>query len=233
MSWKPLSIVRSSGCSGTSRHVAETLRIRHGSRLSLIAETAGRIANVPSIAGPLPRLHGLLLSLTSPLWAACTGGQGTVPYEQNTQQSPAFGFRTLAQFGQSKKYWQASVGIVSSASCPQFGQVITEFSSIKTPSLLSAERESLGRRSRSARREHPARPPGSRAPARSEPAVRPSPAASPTRGSSAAARRHAKRMNRRDCRDRQVLLRRRPMQRPASSCVSVKRRHDEPDIRCS
>ena len=34
----------------------------------------------------------------SPVWI---GGQGTVPYEQNTQQSPGFGFRTAPQSLQS------------------------------------------------------------------------------------------------------------------------------------
>ncbi len=29
--------------------------------------------------------------------AACTGGQGTVPYEQNTQQSPGFGLSSAPQ----------------------------------------------------------------------------------------------------------------------------------------
>jgi len=33
--------------------------------------------------------------------AACTGGQTTDPYEQNTQQSPAFGLSTTPQLMQS------------------------------------------------------------------------------------------------------------------------------------
>jgi len=59
---------------------------------------------------------------------ACIGGQGTLPYEQKTQQSPGRGLRTAPQDGQSWKYRQASVGIVSSVDCPQAGQVSTEVS---------------------------------------------------------------------------------------------------------
>ena len=55
-----------------------------------------------------------------PCW---TGGHGTEPYEQNTQQSPAFGLTTAAHAGQSRKNWQASVGIVIVLTCPQCGQV--------------------------------------------------------------------------------------------------------------
>jgi hypothetical protein len=55
-----------------------------------------------------------------PCW---TGGHGTEPYEQNTQQSPAFGLNTAAQAGQSRKNWQALVGIVMVVHCPQCGQV--------------------------------------------------------------------------------------------------------------
>jgi hypothetical protein len=36
-----------------------------------------------------------------------------VPKEQNTQQSPAFGFSRLSHPLQSWKNWQASVGMVS------------------------------------------------------------------------------------------------------------------------
>ena len=50
----------------------------------------------------------------------------------------------------------------------------------------------FGHRSRSVRREHPAPPPISPAPARSEPAVLPNPAASPIRAPSAAVRRRAR-----------------------------------------
>jgi hypothetical protein len=43
----------------------------------------------------------------------CRGGHGVSPYEQNTQQSPAFGASTSPHAGQSKKNWQASVGIMA------------------------------------------------------------------------------------------------------------------------
>lgn len=43
----------------------------------------------------------------------CIGGQGTSPYEQNTQQSPCLGFATALQEGHSQKYWHESVCIVS------------------------------------------------------------------------------------------------------------------------
>jgi hypothetical protein len=55
-----------------------------------------------------------------PCW---TGGHGTEPSEQNTQQSPAFGLNTAAHAGQSRKNWQALVGIVMVVHCPQCGQV--------------------------------------------------------------------------------------------------------------
>jgi hypothetical protein len=56
----------------------------------------------------------------------CTGGQGTVPYEQNTQQSPGFGRITVLQAVHAQKYTQASVGIGASRAVPQCGHVITD-----------------------------------------------------------------------------------------------------------
>ena len=41
------------------------------------------------------------------------GGHLTVPYEQNTQQSPGLGFSVAPHFVQSKKKMHASVGMVS------------------------------------------------------------------------------------------------------------------------
>jgi hypothetical protein len=49
-------------------------------------------------------------SSACPCWM---GGQGTVPYEQNTQQSPGFGLSSVWHAGHRWKYWQAFVGIVS------------------------------------------------------------------------------------------------------------------------
>ena len=46
---------------------------------------------------------------------SCTGGQGTEPNEQNTQQSPAFGRSVAPQPGQSKNTTQAFSGMASSA----------------------------------------------------------------------------------------------------------------------
>lgn len=46
-------------------------------------------------------------------FCCCTGGHGTLPQEQNTQQSPDLGCNNLPQPGQSWKYWHASVGMVS------------------------------------------------------------------------------------------------------------------------
>ena len=51
------------------------------------------------------------------------GGHGTLPQEQNTQQSPGLGCNNLPQPGQSWKNWQASVGMVSVTWWPQCGQV--------------------------------------------------------------------------------------------------------------
>jgi hypothetical protein len=47
------------------------------------------------------------------LFCCCTGGHGTLPQEQNTQQSPDLRCNNLPQPGQSGKYWHASVGMVS------------------------------------------------------------------------------------------------------------------------
>lgn len=55
--------------------------------------------------------------------SACTGGQGTSPYEQNTQQSPGLGLSSAPQAGQSWKNRQASVGMVSTDRCPHCGHV--------------------------------------------------------------------------------------------------------------
>lgn len=48
-------------------------------------------------------------------FCCCTGGHGTLPQEQNTQQSPGLGRSSSPQAGQSWKNWQASVGMVSVA----------------------------------------------------------------------------------------------------------------------
>ena len=48
--------------------------------------------------------------------ASCTGGQGTEPYEQNTQQSPAFGRSTTPQPPHAWKNTHASVGMSSDSS---------------------------------------------------------------------------------------------------------------------
>jgi hypothetical protein len=49
-------------------------------------------------------------------------GQGRLPYEQNTQQSPGSGRRVFWQTGQTNTTWQESVGIVAGSTCPQCGQ---------------------------------------------------------------------------------------------------------------
>ena len=54
---------------------------------------------------------------------SCTGGHGTVPYEQNTQQSPGLGLSNSPHVLQTYKKMQASVGMVSAAWCPQCGHV--------------------------------------------------------------------------------------------------------------
>ena len=51
----------------------------------------------------------------APSWI---GGHGTVPYEQYTQQSPCFGFKTSPQPLQSQNHWHESVGMVSVSLCP-------------------------------------------------------------------------------------------------------------------
>ena len=65
-----------------------------------------------------------------PARSSWMGGQGIVPKEQNTQQSPAFGFNSAPQPLQSYKNWQESVGIVSVARWPHSGQVIVDRNSV-------------------------------------------------------------------------------------------------------
>jgi hypothetical protein len=60
---------------------------------------------------------------------ACIGGHLRVPKEQNTQQSPGFGRRTVLQPSHSYKYWHASSGITSSFEWPQRGHVSTDWRS--------------------------------------------------------------------------------------------------------
>lgn len=61
---------------------------------------------------------------SQPLPPAWTGGQGTLPHEQKTQQSPGFGFNSAPQAGHSQKNWQASVGMRARVAVPHCGQVI-------------------------------------------------------------------------------------------------------------
>jgi hypothetical protein len=49
----------------------------------------------------------------------CTGGHFTDPYEQKTQQSPAFGRSMAWHPAHWWKYTQASVGITSTDTNPQ------------------------------------------------------------------------------------------------------------------
>ena len=57
-------------------------------------------------------------------------GQGMVPYEQKTQQSPGFGRSTAPHAGQSQKNWQLSVGMAASVTAPHPGHVMVETSAI-------------------------------------------------------------------------------------------------------
>jgi hypothetical protein len=68
--------------------------------------------------------------------ASRTGGHGTSPQEQNTQQSPALGFNSAPQPLHRKKNWHASVGIVSVDRRPQCGQVMVEASGISAREQL-------------------------------------------------------------------------------------------------
>jgi hypothetical protein len=68
----------------------------------------------------------------APRPSACTGGHGAEPYEQNTQQSPAFGRSIVPQPAHSWKNRHASVGIVNASSRPHAGQRSTEISCVVT-----------------------------------------------------------------------------------------------------
>jgi hypothetical protein len=70
--------------------------------------------------------------------AFCCGGHFTLPYEQNTQQSPGLGRSTVPQLLQRYKNWQLSVGMVSDLAKPQTGQVITDSSWIMVHSTQRA-----------------------------------------------------------------------------------------------
>jgi hypothetical protein len=79
--------------------------------------SAARAEDDPAVAGAQRR---------PPPACSCRGGQGTLPNEQKTQQSPGLGFSTASHEVQSYKYWQASVGMTSVFSAPQRGQVIID-----------------------------------------------------------------------------------------------------------
>ena len=55
------------------------------------------------------------------------GGHGTEPYEQKTQQSPAFGRSSVPHPLQAWKNMQASVGIFIASACPHAGHVSTDW----------------------------------------------------------------------------------------------------------
>jgi len=57
---------------------------------------------------------------------AWTGGHGTSPYEQKTQQSPGWGRRVVSHAGQVQKNWQLSVGISTSVFVPHSGHVTVD-----------------------------------------------------------------------------------------------------------
>ena len=69
----------------------------------------------------LTRRESLLRSSGQPQQGRCpwTGGQGTDPNEQNTQQSPGLARNSVLQPSHSQKNRQASVGIVSRLAWPQ------------------------------------------------------------------------------------------------------------------
>ena len=58
---------------------------------------------------------------------ACIGGHLTVPYEQNTQQSPSLGNKMVSQLAQLYLIKQTSVGNTSIFSNPHFGHEISDF----------------------------------------------------------------------------------------------------------
>jgi len=64
------------------------------------------------------------------------GGQGTEPYEQNTQQSPGLGESTTLQFEHSWNHWHESVGIVSVSLWPHSGQVSSDWVMISGIKIL-------------------------------------------------------------------------------------------------
>jgi hypothetical protein len=55
--------------------------------------------------------------------SSCIGGQGAVPKEQNTQQSPGFGRNKVPRPAHSSMNWPVSIDIVSIFDVPQDGQV--------------------------------------------------------------------------------------------------------------
>lgn len=56
----------------------------------------------------------------------CIDGQGTLPYEQKTQQSPDFGRSTVSHAGHVQKNWQLSVGMVAVVSVSHAGHVTVD-----------------------------------------------------------------------------------------------------------
>ena len=67
---------------------------------------------------------GLFCGLSLDL-SCCFGGHGSVPWEQNTQQSPRSGFTITRHDGLSQTYPQHSTGIISMDFVPQRGDVLS------------------------------------------------------------------------------------------------------------
>jgi hypothetical protein len=74
----------------------------------------------------LRRLNRFPAHAPCPIRSRWIDGQGTDPYEQNTQQSPAFGFSSAPHDGHAKKKWHDSSGIVFTDTCPHWGHVSFE-----------------------------------------------------------------------------------------------------------
>jgi len=71
----------------------------------------------------------------------CTGGQGTRPYEQKTQQSPDRARTVAPHDGQSQKNWQLSVGISTSVARSHSGQVMVDVISMEALGIESGCQE--------------------------------------------------------------------------------------------
>jgi len=69
-----------------------------GGRIAITTAATITIRMISSMNIIWVQAHSLLSLQQQQSLPSCIGGQGTLPYEQNTQQSPGFGLSSALQF---------------------------------------------------------------------------------------------------------------------------------------